>query len=83
MYLCGNRKPFMQLWWNPLMRGELSPQGEIDPREISDYIAMDNPQRPTSFVSVLLAHSRNRAEHICMDELAAVMQASLPYPPPS
>jgi hypothetical protein len=44
---------------------------------------MDNPQRPTSFASELIAHGRNRAEHISMDELAEVMQASLPYPPSS
>jgi hypothetical protein len=36
LYLCGNRKLFMQLWWNPLMRCELSPQAEIDLREIGD-----------------------------------------------
>lgn len=73
----------MQLWWNPLMRCELSPQAEIDLREIGDYIASDNPQRPTSYVSELIAHSRDRAEHICMGELVAAMQASLPYPPSS
>ncbi len=83
MYLCGNRKLFMQLWWNPLMCCELSPQAEIDLRKIGDYIASDNLQRPTSFASEPIAHSRNRAEHISMNELAEVMQASLPYPPSS
>jgi plasmid stabilization system protein ParE len=73
----------MQLWWNPLICCELSPQAEIDLREIGDYIASDNLQRPTSFVSELLAQSRNRAEHISMGELAEVMQASLPYSPSS
>ena len=38
------------------MRCELSPQAEIDLREIDDYIARDNPQRAASFVGELLAH---------------------------
>jgi len=73
----------MQLWWNPLMRCELSPQAEIYLREIGDYIASDNLQRPTSFTSEPIAQSRNKAEHISMDELAQVTQASLPYSPSS
>ena len=83
MYLCGNRKLFMQLWWNPLMRCELSPQAEIDLRVTGDYIARGNLQRLTSFVSGLIAHNRNRAKHISMDKPVAAMQASLPYPPSS
>ena len=45
------------------MRYELSPQAEIDLREIGDYIARDNPQRAASFVGELLAHSQRIAEH--------------------
>jgi plasmid stabilization system protein ParE len=45
------------------MRCELSPQAEIDLREIGDYIARDNPQRAASFTSELLAHSQRLAEH--------------------
>ncbi len=44
------------------MRCELSPQAEIDLREIGDYIARDNPQRAASFVGELLAHSQRIAE---------------------
>ena len=44
------------------MRCELSPQAEIDLREIGDYIARDNPQRAASFVGELLAHSKRIAE---------------------
>ena len=45
------------------MRCELSPQAEIDLREIGDCIARDNPQRAASFVGELLAHSQRIAEH--------------------
>jgi toxin ParE1/3/4 len=44
------------------MRCELSPQAEIDLREIGDYIARDNPQRAASFVGELLAHCQRIAE---------------------
>ena len=44
------------------MRCELSPQAEIDLREIGDSIARDNPQRAASFVGELLAHSQRIAE---------------------
>jgi toxin ParE1/3/4 len=44
------------------MRCELSPQAEIDLREIGDYITRDNPQRAASFVGELLAHSQRIAE---------------------
>ncbi|WP_411872899.1 type II toxin-antitoxin system RelE/ParE family toxin [Vulcanococcus limneticus] len=44
------------------MRCELSPQAEIDLREIGDSIARDNPQRAASFVGDLLAHSQRVAE---------------------
>jgi toxin ParE1/3/4 len=44
------------------MRCELSPQAEIDLREIGDSIARDNPQRAASFVGELLAHSKRIAE---------------------
>ena len=42
---------------------ELSPQAEIDLREIGDFIARNNPQRAASFVGELLAHSQRIAEH--------------------
>ena len=44
------------------MRCELSPQAEIDLREIGDSIARDNPQRAASFVGELLVHSQRIAE---------------------
>jgi len=44
------------------MRCELSPQAEIDLREIGDSIARDNPQQAASFVGELLAHSQRIAE---------------------
>ena len=44
------------------MRCELSPQAEIDLREIGDSIARDNPQRAAIFVGELLAHSQRIAE---------------------
>ena len=44
------------------MRCELSPQAEIDMREIGDSIARDNPQRAAIFVGELLAHSQRIAE---------------------
>ena len=45
------------------MRCELSPLAENDLREIGDYIARDNPQRATSSVNELLAHSQTIADH--------------------
>jgi plasmid stabilization system protein ParE len=44
------------------MRCELSPQAEIDLRELGDFIARVNPQRAASFVGELLAHSQRIAE---------------------
>jgi len=41
---------------------ELSPQAEIDLREIGDSIARDNAQRAASFVGELLVHSQRIVE---------------------